>query len=201
MRGIWLISYIVLWLLVIGLAVMSLSLLRLVGSLHQRVGPAGALVTDNGPAIGQALSEILESEGIVDHTVLSFPKPRDTLVIFVSPNCPACVELLRSLIPFKIRHGERLEVVLVSTSAEADLHSELSRKAAQARLPYLSLPKLALAVRIGGTPFGLWLDEEGVVHAKGIVNHTEHLESLKNARESGFVSLQEYLDSVARQEA
>lgn len=201
MSGIWLISYVILWVVVIALAVMTLSLLRLVGSLHQRVGPAGALVTDNGPDIGEALPEILESEGIVDHTVLRFPKSRDTLIIFVSPNCPACIELLRSLIPFKIRHGERLEVVLISTSADAELHSELSRKAAQARLPYVSLPKLASAVRIGGTPFGLWLDEEGVVHAKGIVNHTEHLESLKNARESGFASLQEYLDSVASQQA
>jgi methylamine dehydrogenase accessory protein MauD len=201
MSGIWLSSYIILWLIVIALAVMTFSLLRLVGSLHQRVGPAGALVTDNGPDIGQSLPDILESEGIADHTVLSFPKSRDTLVIFVSPNCPACEELLRSLIPFRMRQGEGLEIVLISTSAEVELHSELSRKAAQARLPYLSLPKLATAVHIGGTPFGLWLDREGVVHAKGIVNHAEHLESLKNARESGFPSLQEYLDSVASQQA
>ncbi len=39
------------------------------------------------------------------------------------------------------------------------------------------------------------VDELGVVRAKGLVNSREHLESLVVARETGYASVQEFLES------
>ena len=55
MHGWWAVSYVVLWLLVIGLALLSLALARQVGTLHLRLGPRGALEIDHeGPPLGEA---------------------------------------------------------------------------------------------------------------------------------------------------
>jgi hypothetical protein len=39
------------------------------------------------------------------------------------------------------------------------------------------------------------IDEAGVVRAKGLVNSREHLESLLVAKETGYASIQQYLDA------
>ena len=120
MTGIWLYSYLALWLAVLALAWFTLSLLRLVGQLHQRLGPAGAAVTGGGLEIGERLPDVLEAHRIVDHALLSFPKRKDTLLVFVSAGCSACEELIPSLLPFARREWDHLETIAVSTSDRGD---------------------------------------------------------------------------------
>jgi len=43
----------------------------------------------------------------------------------------------------------------------------------------------------------MWISAEGEVKTKGMVNHREHLESLKNAVVSGHPSIESYLGAVA----
>ncbi len=197
MSGIWLVSFVVLWILVLGLAVLTFSLLRLVGQLHQRLGPASALVTDSGPELGHSLPDLLSKAGFVDDALLRFPKSRDTLLVAVSPNCPTCDGLLPSLAPFHARERTRVEIIVVSTSSEAEGNSRLSQKVARTGIVYLASPKLTAAMRIGPTPFGVWVDEKGIVRTKGLINHTEHLESLRNARDAGVGSHEEHLSVAA----
>ena len=199
MSGIWLASFVVLCLVVIALALLTLSLLRLVGQLHQRMGPAGALVTESGPTLRDSLPDLLVAEGFVDDALFRFPKTKDTLLIAISPSCPACEELLPSLVPFHERGRKRLEIIVVSSSSEPEGNLRLSQKVARAGIAYLASPKLSTALKIGPTPFGIWLDEDGVVRAKGLVNHTEHLESLQNARAAGLASHEEHLSAVAHE--
>ena len=46
------VSNVVLWVAVVALSVAVLALLRQVGVLHERVAPAGALVSRDGPSVG-----------------------------------------------------------------------------------------------------------------------------------------------------
>jgi methylamine dehydrogenase accessory protein MauD len=195
MTGIWLYSYIFLWLVVLALAWLTLTLLRLVGQLHQRLGPAGAAVTSNGLDVGERLPDILETHNVVDHALFSFPKKRDCLLVFVSPQCAACEDLIPSLIPFANRERGELDVMVISNGDKAGDNGHFSKLLAHKGITFVVAPDLTLAARVGGTPFAFWLDSEGVVRAKGIVNHTEHIESLKNARLTGFATDEERRDS------
>ena len=53
MDGTLLISYAILWALVIFLSLLVFALARQVGVLHERVAPAGALMPTNGPKVGE----------------------------------------------------------------------------------------------------------------------------------------------------
>jgi methylamine dehydrogenase accessory protein MauD len=192
MTGFWLVSYIALWITVLVLAWFTLSLLRLVGQLHQRIGPAGAAVVSGGLEIGERLPDILETQRIVDNAQLSFPKKKESLLVFIAPNCPACEDLIPSLIPFANRERDHLDTIAISSGDRADGNNYLASMFARTGISFLASSELTKATRVGGTPFAIWLDREGKVNAKGIVNHTEHLESLKNASESGFATLQQH---------
>jgi methylamine dehydrogenase accessory protein MauD len=196
MSGFWLVSYAALWLTVLALAWFTLSLLRLVGQLHQRLGPAGAAVISSGLEIGERLPDILEAQHVVDNAQFGFPKKTDSLLIFVSPNCPACEDLIPSLIPFAKRERHHLETIAISNADRPESNNHFASLFARSGISFLSSPELTRALRVGGTPFALWLDADGTVNAKGIVNHTEHLESLKNARESGFATAQQHQNEV-----
>ena len=196
MTGIWLYSYLTLWIAVLALAWFTLSLLRLVGQLHQRLGPAGAAVTGGGLEIGERLPDVLEAHRIVDDALLSFPKNKDLLLVFVSAGCPACDELIPSLIPFARREWDRLETIAVSSSDRGDGLQPFAGQFARGGIGFLASPELAKALKVSGTPYAMWVSAEGKVCAKGIVNHTEHLESLKNACESGFATMQRHREEA-----
>ena len=55
-----------------------------------------------------------------------------------------------------------------------------------------------MTFRVGKLPYAVLLDSEGVIRAKGLVNNREHLESLLIAQESGFGTIQAYLDARGR---
>jgi len=42
-------------------------------------------------------------------------------------------------------------------------------------------------------PYAVLIDEKGTLQAMGIVNSREHIESLFNVKETGYASLQEYM--------
>jgi methylamine dehydrogenase accessory protein MauD len=190
--GFWLVSYLALWILVVGLAVVVLSLMRMIGQMHQRLGPAPALVTDHGPEIGDALPELIAGARLVDDAVLRFPRRKDSLLIFVSPTCPTCESVARTLKPFAAREAERLEVVMISSSRDDKRNAHLRAAAAGSGVAFLQEDRLGERLKLSVTPYALWLDSDGVVRAKGLVNNIEHLDSLSHARSLGVASLDEY---------
>ena len=200
MQGAWLASYIALWATVIVLSCVVLSLMRLMGQMNDRLGPAPALVTEQGPEIGDSFADVLARSKVVEDGILSFPKSCDSLVFFVAPGCPTCETLLQNLRPFRTRRHPTVEVVVVSTSGNHEHNQDLVERTLLDKVPFLSLPKLAESVGIRSTPYAFWLDEDGLVRAKGVVNTMEHLESLRNARAVGFASINEYHQKVHLQQ-
>src|SRR5438093_854046 len=97
MHGWWAISYVVLWLLVVALALLVLALARQVGTLHLRLGPRGALeIDDEGPPLGEAPEPVDVRD--LDGRAFTIGGPGAAqLVLFVSPSCAVCRDVLPSL--------------------------------------------------------------------------------------------------------
>jgi methylamine dehydrogenase accessory protein MauD len=173
LSGWWLASYLVLWGVVIALALLVLALARQVGTLHLRLGPRGALeLDDEGPALGEA-PEPVDRRGLHgEHVSVGGPGPPQ-LLLFVSPGCPVCREVLPSL-PVAARAGGMAARVVVDAETESAGHAYGNGAAA----PVVAGPDVARAYRVPGTPYAVVLDRLGVVRAKGTVNTMEQLEGL-----------------------
>src|SRR5688572_2101664 len=97
MDGWWIASYIVLWLLVVSLAVVVVALARQIGTLHLRLGPRGALeMDDEGPDLGDT-PEPFELTAIDGRQVNIGGPGEAQLLMFVSPGCMVCEQVLPSI--------------------------------------------------------------------------------------------------------
>jgi len=173
-RGWWLVSYVVLWGLVLFLAVLVAALARQIGVLHMRLGPRGALeVDEEGPPLGELppTAEVVDLEG-APHRVGGPGVP--ALLLFVSAGCPICREVLPGVAP-AARAGDLRPLVLVDDDDPASLDRYREH---DPRVPVAAAPDVADTYDIPGTPFVVVLDEAGVVRAKGTVNTLEQMEGL-----------------------
>jgi hypothetical protein len=152
MTGWWAAAFMAQWLVVVTLAVVIVALARQVGTLHLRLGPRGALEVDaEGPTLGEAPPAMAAVDADGSRVLVGGPGSA-RLVVFSSPTCPICLEIVPG----------------VSAAASA---------AGMAGI-VLHDPDLERAYDVPGTPFVLVMDPEGVVRAKGTVNNMEQLEGL-----------------------
>jgi methylamine dehydrogenase accessory protein MauD len=177
MDGVWLISYLALWGLTLLLALAVLAHSRLLGLLHYRFGPAVARPMADGPAVGTRLDRLTGTTLDGAAWAHPFPAPADTLLVFVSPQCQTCNELLPHVTDFA-RTRPDVTLVLVSTLDHREMNRAYVAYRRLERVPYVIGAKLADELDIEGTPYALHLDRHGVVTAKGLVNNYEHLVSL-----------------------
>jgi methylamine dehydrogenase accessory protein MauD len=173
-RGWWAASYVVLWFVVLALSLLVVALARQVSVLHLRLGPRGALeIDDEGPPLGEAPEPVealdLDGEPV---TVGGPGDPR--LVLFVSPACPVCREVLPSL-PAVARETRTTPVVALDDGVP-EARAAYGSKRFGSRI--VAAPGLHEAFRVPGTPYALVLDRLGVVQAKGTVNNLEQMEGL-----------------------
>jgi methylamine dehydrogenase accessory protein MauD len=181
-------------LLTLGLAVLLFGLARQVGILHERVAPMGAMASDQGLAVGEMSPNLSVTTLAGDRLVLggASPQGRSRLLLFVAPTCPVCKKLLP--IARSFAHAERLDVLLIGDGDDAEQHSMI-REFGLEGVPYVNSPQVGMTFHVGKLPYAVLLDAEGVIRAKGLVNNREHLESLLIAEETGFGTIQAYLDA------
>lgn len=185
----------VLTVLVLALIIMVFALARQIGILFERISPVGAMVNDSGPKLGEvspAFNLPSLTGGLIQIGAVS---PKHTLIFFLSPTCPICKKLLPVL--KSISQSERwLDVVLASDGEEAR-HRDFIARAELEQFPYVISEQLGVTYRVARLPFAVLLDGEGVVKAKGLVNTREQLESLFNAAETGYASIQDFSSRTA----
>ena len=174
------ISNVVLWIIVILLALVILALMRQIGVLHERVFPAGALMTAAGPKVGEpAPVTVLPSLAGSDLRI-GGESPRSTLL-----------PIVRSVL-----QSESAQIVLASdadSQTERDEHRRFARENGLPADRYVLSRSLGLTFLVDKLPFAVLIDAHGVLRAKGLVNSREHLESLFEAHARGVASLQDYL--------
>jgi methylamine dehydrogenase accessory protein MauD len=172
MDGWWTASYVVLWCLVVVLCIVVVALARQIGTLHLRLGPRGALeIDDEGPPLGEAPAPIDTTDSRGESVTIGGPG-RAQLILFVSPTCKVCEDVLPAL-PV-VAHSVRVEPLIVTDGA-AGVQMLLDKRA-PARV--VAAPEASRSYMIPGTPYAVVLDAGGVVRAKGTVNNLEQMEGL-----------------------
>lgn len=187
-------SNVLLWLALIGCAVLLLGLLRQVGLLHERSSPLGAMITDHGPDIGDAapVFDLPDHAGATVRIGGSSAASRPTLLMFTAPTCPVCDKLFPLI--KSIARAEKFAVVMIS-DGQPDEHQRFLAKHELGDIRYVVSAEVGMAFQVGKIPYGVLLDAEGVIRAKGLTNTREHLESLLEADKSGFASIQQFMTS------
>jgi methylamine dehydrogenase accessory protein MauD len=182
-----------LWVLVIALAIAVFALARQVGILFERIAPMGALMTDSGPNVGEAISRFDLTALDGRPVTVGASGPRSQLVFFLSPSCPVCKKLLPVLGSVATAEQSWLDIVLASDGEVAE-HQAFVRQRRLEKFPYPLSRELGMAFRVSRLPYAALIDGAGVVRAKGLINNREQLESLFTARDLGVASVQSYLD-------
>lgn len=173
MEGWWAASYVVLWFLVVGLCLIVVGLARQVGTLHLRLGPRGALeLDDEGPPLGEAPVPIDAVDTNGDPVSIGGPGEAQ-LLLFVSPTCRSCAEVLPSL-SVVARSGTMTPLVI--TDADTASAKTIDQKRTGARV--IASPEAVRLYEVPGTPYAVALDAGGVVRAKGTANNLEQMEGL-----------------------
>ncbi|MDQ3985349.1 MAG: methylamine dehydrogenase accessory protein MauD [Actinomycetota bacterium] len=174
MEGWWAASYIVLWLLVVVLAVIVVALARQIGTLHLRLGPRGALeMDDEGPPLQEA-PPAFDLTDLSGRSVTVGGPGTSQFLLFVSPGCRLCEEVLPSL-GAVAQTGEMWPLVISDSDSQ-----ETKRAYAEHKndAPIVPAPAVAQSYSVPGTPYAVILDDLGVVRAKGAVNNLEQMEGL-----------------------
>jgi methylamine dehydrogenase accessory protein MauD len=194
------ISHLALWVVVLAQAALLVALARLVGQLMGRRFPAaGARVIDPGPEIGTRVDDWEGADLFGRGVCFQFPRERGLFLLSMSPHCSVCAALLPSAKRFLKeidREAEGVWVLVMGSEQAQARYAEQNGLTSQA---VLSEDRLPAGWRVGGTPFGLWVDGSGEVRAKGMVNNREQLESLRHAAGLGHPSLQSYVAARAEE--
>lgn len=184
------VSQILSWVVILGLGVALLALARQVGVLHVRVAPAGALMTGKGPMVGEAAPVI--DAVTLEGAAVAIGKPMDgkQLLLFVSPHCPLCKELIP--IAKNFARTEKLDIVFIGDDQESEQRAMIARLE-MGGLAFVNSSIIGRAYHVDRLPHAALIGEDGRLLSKGLVNSREHLESLITAHELGVVSVQDYL--------
>jgi methylamine dehydrogenase accessory protein MauD len=172
------VSYIALWCLVLAMGAVILAHSRLLGLLHHRFGPAGAKALADGPEIGAKLDSISRTRPDGSGWTWTFPARTDLMLVFVSPQCQSCDALMPHVRDFVRAHRKEIQVALISTHPDRRMNEAFIDYRGLREIVYLMADGMDEQLQIEGTPYAIRVNGEGIVKAKGLVNHYEHLRSL-----------------------
>jgi methylamine dehydrogenase accessory protein MauD len=191
LTGLWLVSYVVLWVLVVILGLLLIGVLRQLGLLQgQRELPAAApaaaipTVENDGPSIGTRIPDLV-APTVNGFGAVALATPENegsTLLMFMSPMCETCqhvVEPLNALAEDAVR---AVRPVVIMRADEQACRAFLS--VFPLRLPTIcdSDRTITMGFDVHGTPLGLLYDEHGTLTRKGLVmDHDDLLALLGHA--------------------
>jgi methylamine dehydrogenase accessory protein MauD len=189
-------SYFVLWVLVVALTLVVFALARQIGVLHDRIAPTGALMLAKGLSVGQAAPIVTVDDLDGQSRRIGAPREdgKNTLILFLSPTCPVCKVLLPVLKSSQRSEQSWLQITLAS-DGDNDIQLEFRKRNGLMSFPYVLSPALGIAYQVNRLPYAVLIDERGIVLARGLINSREHLESLFEAKRLGVASVQDYLES------
>ncbi|MEO5952272.1 MAG: TlpA disulfide reductase family protein [Chloroflexia bacterium] len=173
MEGIWLISYIVLWLVVLALIGLVLLLYRQLGIMY--LGTAEGVSRD-GLARGTSAPDFTLTDQYSNTQRLSAYRGRPTAIIFGSPSCGPCRMLAPQVDEWTKKHPDMAVLWLNSATPEESLRFVGEVGAIIPVAPYAPDTKLLDKYKVRVTPFVFMIDESGVVRAKGLVNNKAGLD-------------------------
>ena len=191
------VSNIILWIAVLLLAILLFALTRQVGILHERVAPAGALQPTTGPKIGE-VTEGIQTKSLQGESIQIGGSEKvefSSFVLFISPTCPVCKELVPTAISLARSEQNRIRLLFASDGENIEQHQSYIRDLEIEEYPYMVSEGLGMYYQVSKLPFAILIDHSGVLRSKGLVNTREHLESLIESMDTGLATVQEYVGS------
>jgi len=151
-------------------------------------------MTGKGPVVGEPapVLEVETLDGVPLSIGKALAKGRMQLLLFVSPHCPLCKDLIP--IARNFAKTEKLDVVFVGDDDVNEQRSMIARLD-MAGLAFVNSSIVGRSFHVDRLPHAVLIGDAGAVLSKGLVNSREHLESLITAHEMGVVSVQDYLAS------
>lgn len=195
------VSYALVWILLVALFLMVLATIRQIGLIHRRIAPAyGARMGPQGPAIGEIVPPLGERDLNGDLATLGHVDGKKTLLIFLSATCAACDEVAPAIRTFSRSERATMTTILVNDGSQDQAATFVTRHGLH---DVTMIPSETLQDQYGivGSPFALLIDEKGRVQTKGIVNGFDQLESLVRAHELHVDSLESFAEQLAPAEA
>lgn len=173
MSGWWLASYVVLWVITATMFVVLLVVLRQLGLMYVRGGGAPRL--EEGPPIGAIIPPFEEIE---DGTQAEIRFPDAVvdlnLLLFTSPHCRICEEVLRELGGVTRDFDAR---VLVVSEGDVEENGRL-RQLLDGGARFVSNAERQRSLDVRTHPYGLVTDRSGTVLEKGVVNGSRDVQVL-----------------------
>lgn len=153
--------------------------------------PSGFRFTETGPEIGTLTPVELVTTN--DGETINFVDAGETntILLFLSTGCGFCRALAAYLHEFSETAPERL--VLVFSTVEPDKLSEFVSEHQLHELPIVISPESRSAFSVTGIPYAFALDGSGIIRGKGIVNNSEHLDSLA---ETFYISVEAFKQAL-----
>lgn len=148
--GVWVASYVLLWVTVVVMALAIAALLRQIGVLHARLQPMGVHFAGEGP-------DRLKPAPL-GH-VFQYNQSRLTLIAFTAPGCEICAGLLPGIRALDRQYRELAVHVVEHDRTTAGTFA---------------------AFRVSSTPYVVAVDPRGVVQARGVANSLEQIEMMLN---------------------
>lgn len=152
MTGIWLVSYVLLWLTVAALGFAVVALLRQIGVLHTRVAPMGVHFAGEGPELDQPAPLLALTGG----RTVDYRSSPVTLLTFTSPTCEICAALKPALERLS-RSYDEVDLTIIDHDAE---------------------PSTFAAFRVRSTPYLIAIDHRGIVRSRGVANTLDQAEEM-----------------------
>lgn len=147
--GVWMASYVLLWLTMLGLSVTVVALLRQLGVLHARLRPLGVHAAAEGPPVGSVAPVAPD----VDYRGAPL-----TLFAFTSERCQVCRSLVPSLSSLRREYAADVHVVVLDHGP--------------------ATAPLFTAFNVRSTPYFVAVDGDGIVRGGGVANSLEQVEVL-----------------------
>lgn len=185
-------SNVLLWAGFLALAALMLGVVRQIGLLHERSAPLGAMMLDHGPDVGERSPvfnvKTFEGDPLIVGRAITPERP--SLLMFTGPSCPVCAKILP--IVRSVAATEGADVILISDGTTAE-HREFLREHPLQDERYVVSAEIGMKYQVSKVPYGVLLDKDCVILAKGLCNSREHVESLFETIRLGHSTLQSYL--------
>jgi hypothetical protein len=177
----WHLAVILLAALIVVNSILLVATMRQLGGISLRIAPAHPGDIEGGPEIG---AEVM---------IPGWDPVRAGLVLFMSPDCSLCAQLVPAIAGVRRGYPElQLVAAVRATSPEArDQYAKQLGSYARS-----DLESMFGEWSIPGTPYAVGIDGNGRVAARGVTNSLEHLEVIAD----GVVSRTDELARGSRQQ-
>ena len=187
MTGLWLASYVVLWVLVVAMGLLLIGLLRQIGLLQlQREQPRGKpdagmpTLENDGPRIGTRIPYLVAEtvNGLGTVPLADLTERGGVVLMFMSPMCETCQHVVEPLNALAHDAARGVQPIVIMRADEQACKAFVSVFPLHMPLVCDSDRTITMGLDIHRTPFGLLYDAHGTLIRKGLVEGQEDLLAL-----------------------